>query len=314
MIRNIVHVKAFFTCFSHNCLVPAATQIVEQQHHVIQPVAHVVEEQHHVVQPVAHVVEQQHHVVQPVAHVVEQQHHIVQPGPQIVQHHAVQPVAQVVEQQHHVVQPVAHVVEQQHHVVQPVTHVVEHHHHVPEYTVIHQPVLSKPLFQKHIFDVKHGSTPLIYQDLCTVYPYQKNLRACVLKKAALPALHHPDIRTVRVEDQPQPNQSLLTDNTIVAGGSSIVAPLPPSPSPSPQSDSSPTVAVTKMLPQNIQDAIRRQKSKAAAQAVAETGTSTTVQPETAESRTDASTTEKSRRRRKGSSSRKGDENREFKLV
>ncbi|CAL8089950.1 unnamed protein product [Orchesella dallaii] len=184
---------------------------------------------------------------------------------------------------------------------------------VPDFTLIHQPILSKVLFQKHIFNVKHGSEPLIYQDLCTVYPYQKNLRACVLKKATLPELHHPDIRTVNVQQvqqqQPQPDQSIIT------GGAAVIVPAP-------VTQPTPTVTVSRTPPKNIQDTIRRESAKsrqqaaekaAAAAAAATTPiTTTTAQPEAAESRTAPAS--KSSRRKKGSNPSPTTTEKPFKLA
>lgn len=165
---------------------------------------------------------------------------------------------------------------------------------IPDVTLIHQPVLSKVLFQRHIFNVKHGNDPIIYQDLCTVYPLQKNIQACLLKKAVLPELHHPDIRTLNVEE---PAGQQQTDQTVISGGTAVVPPAP----------SAPSVVVTKNPPKNIQETIKRESAKsraaavaAAAAAASATSSSTTVQPETAESRNTVTAKARRSRRKKGS--------------
>ncbi|XP_021946150.1 altered inheritance of mitochondria protein 3 [Folsomia candida] len=63
--------------------------------------------------------------------------------------------------------------------------------------VVKQSILSPAVFQKEIFAIKNPPVSVLtYSDLCTVYPYQRKLSACVYKKAAIPELHHPDIQLV----------------------------------------------------------------------------------------------------------------------
>jgi hypothetical protein len=72
---------------------------------------------------------------------------------------------------------------------------------IPEVHLLKQPVIPPAIFQKQIFALKNPSVRVLtYSDLCTVYPYQRKLSACIHKKAAIPELHHPDIQLVS-EDQ-----------------------------------------------------------------------------------------------------------------
>jgi len=75
---------------------------------------------------------------------------------------------------------------------------------LPSLKLIKQPIFPPAVFQKEIFAVKNPrGRVLTYSDLCTVYPYQRKLNACVFKKEAIPELHHPDIQLVPEPDQSQ---------------------------------------------------------------------------------------------------------------
>lgn len=88
---------------------------------------------------------------------------------------------------------------------------------VPTVKLVKQPILTPAVFQKEIFAVKNPAVRVLtYSDLCTVYPYQRKLSACVYKKAAIPELHHPDIQLVPEDINPMtqmPEQTKIVTQT-----------------------------------------------------------------------------------------------------
>lgn len=99
-------------------------------------------------------------------------------------------------------------------------------------TVVHQPVLEKLLLQQsHIFNVKHGSLPIIVQDLCTTDKTKRNFRACIFKKPS-PTTASLQAQTTTFkplnidEDDLHHIDEFHAHHTDFSGGSPVVVPAP----------------------------------------------------------------------------------------